>query len=154
MTIGDRRFRVRRAARDDVPVLVALLSDDELGREREVAELAGYESAFDAVTRDSTHYLAVVVDEAERVVGTMQLSIIPGLSRGGSTRLQIEGVRVAAHERSSGLGSAMLEWAHEHGRARGAALAQLTTDRARERARAFYARLGYGESHVGLKRPL
>ncbi|ROR64696.1 GNAT family N-acetyltransferase [Agrococcus jenensis] len=154
LTIGDRRFRVRRAARDDVPVLVALLSDDELGREREVAELAGYESAFDAVTRDSTHYLAVVVDEAERVVGTMQLSIIPGLSRGGSTRLQIEGVRVAAHERSSGLGSAMLEWAHEHGRARGAALAQLTTDRARERARAFYARLGYGESHVGLKRPL
>ena len=154
LTIGGRRFRVRRAARDDVPALVALLSDDELGREREVAELARYEAAFDAVTRDSTHYLAAVVDEGERLVGTMQLSIIPGLSRGGSTRLQIEGVRVAAQERSSGLGSAMLEWAHEHGRARGAALAQLTTDRARERARAFYARLGYAESHVGLKRAL
>ncbi|WP_347756617.1 GNAT family N-acetyltransferase [Agrococcus sp. ProA11] len=154
LTIGGRRFRVRRAVRDDVAALVALLSDDDLGRAREGAELARYESAFDAVTRDSTHYLATVVDEAERVVGTMQLSIMPGLSRGGTTRLQIEGVRVAAHERSHGLGSAMLEWAHEHGRARGAALAQITTDRTRERARAFYARLGYDDSHVGLKRPL
>ena len=53
-----------------------------------------------------------------------------------------------------GLGTAMLEWAHEHGRARGATLAQVTADRARTRAHAFYERLGYGASHTGFKRTL
>ena len=48
----------------------------------------------------------------------------------------------------------MLEWAHDHGRHRGATLVQVTTDRARERAQAFYARLGYDSSHVGFKRAL
>ena len=86
------------------------------------------------------------------MVATMQLTVIPGLSRGGSTRLQIEGLRVAPGERSRGLGTAMLEWAHEFGRARGARLAQVTTDEARDRTRAFYTRLGYQTAHVGLKR--
>lgn len=69
-------------------------------------------------------------------------------------RLQVEGVRVAASRRGTGLGTAMLGWAHEHGRARGATLAQLTTDAERGDAHRFYARLGYTASHVGLKRPL
>ena len=84
----------------------------------------------------------------------MQLTIIPGLSRAGTTRLQVEGVRVRTDVRSVGLGSAMLGWAHQHGRARGATLAQLTTDTSRTQAHAFYARLGYEQSHVGLKRQL
>nr|WP_040709748.1 GNAT family N-acetyltransferase [Nocardia takedensis] len=154
LRLGERTYRVQRAARTDVPALVALLSDDEISRAREVSEIARYEEAFDAVSRDAAHYLAVVRDEDDRIVGTMQLTIIPGLSRGGTTRLQIEGVRVAASERSRGIGTAMLEWAHEHGRHRGATLAQVTTDRVRERAHAFYARLGYDNGHVGLKRAL
>ncbi|MFF0817463.1 GNAT family N-acetyltransferase [Rhodococcus sp. NPDC003318] len=154
LRLGDRTYRVQRAGRADVPALVALLADDEIGRTREGAELARYEEAYDAVTRDSSHYLAVVRDEDDRIVGTMQLTIIPGLSRGGTTRLQIEGVRVAAPERSRGVGTAMLEWAHDHGRHRGATLAQVTTDRTRERAHAFYTRLGYENSHVGFKREL
>ncbi|MEV0707369.1 GNAT family N-acetyltransferase [Nocardia aurea] len=154
LRLGDRIYRVQRAARADVPALVALLSDDEIGGAREGSEIARYEEAYDAVTRDASHYLAVVRDEADRIVGTMQLTIIPGLSRSGTTRLQIEGVRVAASQRSRGIGTAMLEWAHDHGRHRGATLAQVTTDRVRERAHTFYARLGYGNSHVGLKRAL
>ncbi|WP_109525337.1 MULTISPECIES: GNAT family N-acetyltransferase [Nocardia] len=154
LRLGDRIYRVQRAARADVPALVALLSDDEIGGAREGSEIARYEEAYDAVTRDASHYLAVVRDEDDRIVGTMQLTIIPGLSRSGTTRLQIEGVRVAATQRSRGIGTAMLEWAHDHGRHRGATLAQVTTDRVRERAHTFYARLGYGNSHVGLKRAL
>lgn len=154
LRLGDRIYRVQRAARADVPALVALLSDDEIGGAREGSEIARYEEAYDAVTRDASHYLAVVRDEGDRIVGTMQLTIIPGLSRSGTTRLQIEGVRVTASQRSRGIGTAMLEWAHDHGRHRGATLAQVTTDRVRERAHTFYARLGYGNSHVGLKRAL
>ena len=152
--VGDRHYRVQRASRDDVSAVVTLLADDELGSTREGADSARYEAAFDVVARDGAQYLAVVRDETDQVVGTMQLTIIPGLVRGGTTRLQIEGLRVAGSHRSGGLGAAMLAWAHEHGRARGASLAQVTTDEARERAREFYERLGYETSHVGLKRAL
>lgn len=149
-----RTFRIERASRDDIEDIAALLLDDQFGADREGVELERYESAFSAVARDGSHYLGVVRDSADRIVATMQLTVIPGLSRGGSTRLQIEGLRVSAGERSQGLGAAMLEWAHEFGRARGARLAQVTTDEARDRTRAFYARLGYQTAHVGLKRHL
>lgn len=151
LRLGERTYRVQRAQRADVPAIVALLADDELGATREGDDLVTYERAFDAINRDSTHYLAVVKDESSKVIATMQLSIIPGLSRRGTTRLQIEAVRVAKGERSQGVGQAMLEWAHTHGRARGAKLAQVTTDNSRTQAHRFYARLGYEQNHVGLK---
>ena len=154
LRVGGRTFRLERASRDDVEAIAALLSDDQFGRERESAELERYEAAYDMVARDNSNYLGVVRNSADRVVATMQLTVIPGLSRGGSIRLQVEGLRVAEAERSKGLGTAMLEWAHNYGRARGAQLAQVTTDEARERARAFYTRLGYRSAHVGLKRDI
>ncbi|GGD10156.1 GNAT family N-acetyltransferase [Nocardioides daphniae] len=154
LVVDGEVFRVMRAQRTDVGALVALLADDPIGATREGAELPRYEAAYDAITRDSSHYLAVVRDARDEVAGTMQLTIVPGLSRGGTTRLQVEGVRVAPAHRGRGLGTAMLSWAHDHGAARGATLAQLTTDLARTEARAFYTRLGYEESHAGLKRPL
>ena len=76
--------------------------------------------------------------------------MLPGLSRRGTTRLQIEGLRVARADRSRGLGTAMLTWAHAHGRSHGATLAQVTTDETRERAREFYARLGYTVANHGV----
>jgi GNAT superfamily N-acetyltransferase len=154
LTLPGGRYRIDRAARSDVAALIALLADDEIGRRREIGDLECYEAAFDAVSRDPSHFLAAVRDESDRVVGTMQLSILPGLSRGGAGRMQIEALRVAPSERGGGLGSALLEWAHDYGRARGASLAQLTTDTARTDARRFYERLGYVASHVGFKRPL
>lgn len=154
LRVGDDVFRVRRARREDVPALVALLADDPIGATREGAELVRYEAAYDAVARDTSHYLAAVVDAEDRIVGTMQLTILPGLSRGGATRMQVEGVRVSSAVRGLGLGAAMLGWAHDHGAARGATLSQLTTDLARGQARAFYRRLGYEETHAGLKRRL
>ena len=154
LRLGDRTYRIERATRTDVPALVALLADDEIGRTREIDDLPRYEAAYDAIARNPLDYLAAVRDEDDRVVATMQLTVMPGLSRGGTTRLQVEAVRVASSERGRGLGRAMLEWAHDHGRARGATLAQLTTDVERHQAHAFYGRLGYTPSHVGLKRPL
>lgn len=157
LDVGGQRFRLQRARRSDVPAVVALLSDDPIGSRRESpapADVVRYEAAYDAVARDPGQLLAVVRDRAGTVVGTLQLSIIPGLSRSGTTRLQVEGVRVAEAVRGTGLGTAMLEWAHDLGRARGASLAQLTTDVERGAAHRFYERLGYTASHVGFKRPL
>ncbi|GAA4541290.1 GNAT family N-acetyltransferase [Mycobacterium paraffinicum] len=151
LRVAGRTYRVQRATREHVGVIAQLLSDDEFGRDREDAELERYEAAYDIVVRNRSNYLGVVLNGSDMVVATVQLTIIPGLSRGGATRLQIEGLRVAKAERAQGLGTALVEWAHNYGRAHGAQLAQVTTDEARERARAFYRRLGYHAAHVGLK---
>lgn len=147
---------IRRANRDDLPAIVALLADDPLGAGRERADLplaAGYGAAFDAIERDPDCELLVAC-RGGRVVGTMQLGFTPGLSRQGASRATIEAVRVAAAERSQGIGRAMIEWAMERARARGCAVVQLTTDRSRVNAHRFYERLGFVASHLGMKRAL
>lgn len=153
ITASGRPFTVRRARLDDVAAIMALMADDPLGTTREPADPAQYEAAFHDIDADPNHFLAVVT-QGDVVVGTLQLTIIPGMSRGGTKRLQIEGVRVAAHARRLGLGVALMEWAHEFGVRHGARLAQLSSDRQRPDAHRFYERLGYVPSHVGFKRSL
>ncbi|MCP3427292.1 GNAT family N-acetyltransferase, partial [Rothia sp. AR01] len=106
------------------------------------ADVARYEAAYDVVARDRSHYLAVVRDERGRVAGTMQLTIIPGLTRDGSSRLHIEGLATAEPEEALGLGAVMLRWAQDHGRARGATLAQVSAEPSGS-DRAFYEGQGY-----------
>ncbi|WP_328823519.1 GNAT family N-acetyltransferase [Metallococcus carri] len=151
--LRDRTLQIDRATRADLPQLVALLADDEIGRDREGAQLAAYERAFERIDADPAHLLVAVRDD-DSVVGTMQLTLLPGLSRSATTRLQIEGVRVAASQRGSGLGAAMFAWAADWGRAHGAGLAQLTTDKRRGDAHRFYERLGWSATHEGYKRGL
>ena len=143
---------LRRATAGDLPALVALLADDPLGASREEpdGDLAAYRRAFDLIDADPAHLLvAAVVGDA--VVGTLQLTFLPGLARRGALRAQLEAVRVAAGERSRGLGAAMVEWAVEEAGRRGCGLVQLTTDKSRSEAHRFYERLGFVASHEGLK---
>jgi ribosomal protein S18 acetylase RimI-like enzyme len=143
---------VRRAAAADLPAVVALLADDVLGAGREDGgqDLAPYARAFAAVDADPAHLLAVVVS-GDEVVGTLQLSFLPGLSRRGALRAQIEGVRVRADHRGSGLGEALLRWAVAEAGRRRCGLVQLTTDLTRTDAHRFYERLGFLASHAGYK---
>lgn len=156
--LGESGCIVRRATLEDVPGIVELLRDDTLGSTREGGDAAGYERAFREIDGDPRQFLAVVESTAENadgaLAGTMQLTLIPGLSRGGATRLQIEAVRVAAGHRGAGLGGSMLAWAEQHGRRHGATLVQLTTDKSRAEAHRFYERHGYTASHEGFKKPL
>jgi ribosomal protein S18 acetylase RimI-like enzyme len=146
---------LRRATAADLPALVALLADDELGARREAADgdLTAYRAAFELVAADPAHLLIAAVANGA-IVGTLQLSFLPGLSRRGALRAQIEGVRVASSVRSRGVGEAMLSWAVEEAGRRGCALVQLTTDKARGDAHRFYERLGFLATHEGLKLPL
>ncbi len=152
VTCDGTAFGLRRATADDLPTLVALLADDPLGAVREApdGDLAPYRTAFDQVDGDPAHLLLVAVD-GDAVVGTLQLSFLPGLARGGALRGQIEAVRVAAAARGRGLGAAMIGWAVDEARRRGCALVQLTTDKERVDARRFYERLGFVASHEGMK---
>ncbi|MEY2229551.1 MULTISPECIES: GNAT family N-acetyltransferase [Streptomyces] len=142
---------IRPATEADVPAIVAMLADDPLGATRESPEdLTPYLAALKRLTGDPNQHLVVAV-RADRVVGTLQLTIIPGLSRKGATRSLIEGVRVHADERGGGLGTRFIEWAVEKSRAENCALVQLTSDATRTDAHRFYERLGFTASHVGFK---
>ncbi|GAA2169791.1 GNAT family N-acetyltransferase [Pedococcus bigeumensis] len=142
---------LRRATADDVRAVVALIADDQLGASREdPRDLTAYLRAFAAIDADPSQLL-VVLDDGGVVVGTMQLSFIPGLSRGGAMRGQVEAVRVAASHRSRRLGEQMIRWAVDESARRGCALVQLTTDKSRGDAHRFYERLGFTASHEGFK---
>ncbi len=151
---SDATARLRRATLDDVPGIVALLTDDPLGAEREAAGAAAamqpYLRAFEAIDADAAQLL-LVAETGGTVVATMQLSFIPGLARQGALRAQIEAVRVHADLRGSGLGRAMVGWAVTESRRRGCALVQLTSDKQRPDAHRFYAELGFVATHEGFK---
>ncbi|WP_418958028.1 GNAT family N-acetyltransferase [Streptomyces tritici] len=147
-------LEIRHTQREDIPAIVAMLADDPLGEQRESPDdLTPYEAAFDRLDQDPNQHLVVAV-RADRVVGTLQLTVIPGLSRKGATRSVIEAVRVHADERGSGLGTQLMEWAIEESRRLGCQLVQLTSDASREDAHRFYTRLGFTASHVGFKMAL
>jgi GNAT superfamily N-acetyltransferase len=145
--------RLRDAVRNDIPAIIRLLADDELGRTREADDLADdapYRAAFERIERDPQNRL-IVADVDGRVVGCMQITTIPHLTFQGGTRLQIEGVRVDEHFRSKDIGGQMMRWAIDFGRQQNCHLAQLTTNRTRMDARRFYERAGFTPSHIGYK---
>lgn len=145
----------RDALRDDLPALVAMLADDTLGAAREDPSAPlprAYHDAFDAIDASPHDTLLVALDEAGALAGFLQLTFLPGLSRRGMWRAQIEGVRVRADLRGRRVGEALVEEAARRARERGCGLVQLTSDVSRADARRFYERLGFEASHVGLKR--
>ncbi|BCJ42232.1 GNAT family acetyltransferase [Actinoplanes ianthinogenes] len=146
-------FRI--ATRDDVPAVLALLADDDLSRERGFGEVPaeigpGIWAAFAAIEADPNNELIVAVRDGA-VVGTCQLTYLPGLSRGGAWRMQVEAVRIHAALRGQGLGAQMMRWTIERARERGCRMVQLTSDKVRVDAHRFYAQLGFALSHEGMK---
>lgn len=144
---------IRPAEAADLPAIVRLLADDALGatRERVADPLPScYTDAFAAIDADP-HNELIVATRGDTVVGCLQLTFIPGLSRQGAERAQIESVRVASSERGRGLGRILFERAIELARTQGCALVQLTTDKSRPDAMRFYESLGFAASHEGMK---
>jgi GNAT superfamily N-acetyltransferase len=142
---------IRRATAEDVPAIVAMLADDELGAQRESPDdPEPYLRAFAAIDASPHEVLAVAELDGE-VVGTLQLTVLRGLSRRGASRAQIEAVRVAAPRRGQGLGEKLVRWAVDEARARGCAVVQFTSDKSRVDAHRFYLRLGFAQSHEGFK---
>jgi ribosomal protein S18 acetylase RimI-like enzyme len=142
---------IRAATADDLPAILTMLADDQLGATRESADdLTPYRKAFEEIDADSNQRL-VVADRNGEVIGTLQLTFIPGLSRRGSKRGLIEAVRVRRDSRDIGLGTTLTRWAIEESRAQGCSLVQLTSDKSRTDAHRFYERLGFVASHEGFK---
>ena len=144
---------IRRARRDDVGSIIAMLADDRLGAARERLEdplPQAYFDAFERVARDANIQLVVAEDGEGAVVGCLQLCILPGLSSQGASRGLLEDVRVASHCRSRGIGEQLVQWAVTEARTKGCKLVELLTHHTRVDAQRFYERLGFARSHVGM----
>jgi ribosomal protein S18 acetylase RimI-like enzyme len=144
---------IRAARRNDVPAIVALLADDPLGRTRETDTDPlpdTYWQAFDDIAAQSGN-VVLVAERAGTVVGCLQLTMIPGLSRGGMKRGLVEAVRVRSDCRGAGLGERLIRHAIDLAREAGCGLVELTSDHSRVDAHRFYQRLGFAASHVGFK---
>lgn len=144
---------IRPAQADDLPAIIRLLAADPLGARREQYEdplPPAYQEAFAEVQASPDNELLVAeLDGA--VVGCLQLTLIPGLSRRGMRRAQIEAVRVDRDVRGRRLGERLMQDAIARARAAGCRLVQLTSDTQRTDAHRFYQRLGFEPSHVGYK---
>jgi ribosomal protein S18 acetylase RimI-like enzyme len=150
------RVSFRRAVREDLPAIVALLADDDINgfRERAGEPLAeGYVTAFDALDGDPNNIL-IVGERDGAIVATAQLTFIPTLTQQGATRAIIESVRVASGVRSQGVGEQLIAHLTDIARERNCPAVQLTTSKPRTAAQRFYARIGFAHSHFGYKREL
>jgi len=146
-------MRLREAKREDLPPIVRMLAADPLGQKRHRVEdplPTDYYAAFDAIAASPSNALYVAEVDGE-IVGTLQLTFIPGLDYLGAERMMIEAVRVARHRRNAGLGKAILAEAIEIARRRGCQRVELTSSASRKDAHRFYERLGFAASHVGMK---
>ena len=144
----------RKATKKDLPKIVEMIADDELGKTRENFQIPlpnEYVDAFQKITADKNQELIVVEDESSEVIGTLQLSFIQYLTYQGGIRAQIEAVRIRKDKRGLGIGKAMFEWAIHRAKERNAHLLQLTTDKKRPKAIKFYEDLGFKQSHEGMK---
>lgn len=144
---------IRKARREDVPAIVQLLARDPLGKTREIATDPlpdAYYSAFQAIEDDPNQFLAVMERDG-RIIGTLQLSFIAGLSRLGSMRAQVEAVHIDEAFRNQGLGEYFMQWCVTQAKNRRCSLLQLTTDKTRKDAHRFYERLGFVATHEGMK---
>ena len=147
------QITLRKATRAEVPVIVRLLADDFLGRQREDLSdplPASYFLAFDQIDRDPNHELLVAELDGE-IVGTLHLFFTPSLSFRGGLRAQLESVRVAAALRGGGIGVQMVGLAVQRAKERGAHVIQLSSNKDRPDAHRFYERLGFKANHVGMK---
>lgn len=155
----DHCLVIRAARHDDLPAIVRMLADDELGRTREQVDGAGdevaepYRAAFEAIDADARQLL-LVGEVSGVVVATCQVSFLPGLSLRGAWRAQIEAVRVSSAYRGEGVGHTLIGWVIDEARRRGVRVVQLTTDKRRTDAHRFYASLGFRPTHEGFKLPL
>jgi GNAT superfamily N-acetyltransferase len=147
---GARELLIRRATEADLPAVVALFGDAD-GNARDQGRDASdpaYRAALAAMTDDN---MLMVAEVDGKVAGVFQLTMIRHVAHHGGLVAQIEAVYVDRARRGNGVGEAMMRWAIHEARRRGCFRVQLTSNKLRKRAHAFYERLGFVASHEGMK---
>lgn len=143
----------KEAQEEHLEDIIRLLSDDELACKREQYTLPlpqCYKNAFSLIQNDSNSIMIIACLESE-VVGYFQISFTQYLSHKGTLRATIENVRVESNKRNLGIGSKLMKHAIIIARQRGANMVQLMSEKSRVKAHNFYKKLGFVDSHIGMK---
>ena len=147
-------MKFKTAKKNDIPSIVGMLVDDELGSKREDYKIPLpkiYYEAFQNIMQDKNQELVILENDNNDIIGTLQLTFIPYLTYQGGLRAQIEAVRIHRNYRGQGFGKKIFQWAINRSRDKGAHMVQLTTDKQRPEAIKFYKVLGFNDSHIGMK---
>lgn len=143
----------RKATLNDLPALIELFLEDELGQMRESKSTSldeSYIKAFHKIDSDPNQYL-MVIENGDEIIGTCHLTIMPSLTFIGNTRMQIEAVRIAGKYRGQKIGSWMFDQTISYAKENDVSIVQLTTNKKRPKAKHFYEKLGFEASHEGMK---
>ena len=152
--LNNRESIFRKAKEGDIPNIVKMLADDELGSKREdykVPLSKSYYDAFQNILQDKNQELIILENFNKEIIGTLQLTFISYLTYRGGLRAQIEAVRIYKKFRGKGFGKKIFKWVIKRSKDKGAHLVQLTTDKQRPDAIEFYKTLGFKDSHIGMK---
>ena len=144
----------RKAKRNDIPKIIEMIVDDDLGKTRDQFQIPlsdNYYKAFENIDTDQNQELIVVEDADSEIIGTLQLTFIQYLTYGGGMRAQIEAVRIRKDKRGLGIGKTLFKWAIERAKSRNVHLLQLTSNKKRSKAIKFYKDLGFEATHEGMK---
>ena len=150
----NKKLIFRKATEADIPNIVKMLADDELGSKREDYKVPlpkSYYDAFQNIFQDKNQELIIFENFDKETIGTIQLSFLQYLTYRSGLRAQIEAVRIHKKFRGKGFGKKIFKWAIKRSKAKGAHLVQLTTDKQRPDAIDFYKALGFKDSHMGMK---
>jgi GNAT superfamily N-acetyltransferase len=136
----------------DLDAIIALLTNDAIASQRESndGDLSQYHNAFDEIQKDPNANIIIAKSDGS-IIGCFQINFIANLTYKGGTRALVEGVRVDETIRGLGLGTRLIAKAIDMARERNCCLVQLTTDKQRPEALKFYEKLGFINSHHGLK---
>lgn len=138
---------VRDAADGDASAVAGLLG--EMGYPCSPRQAAGYMARF----RGERASRLQVAERAGAVVGLVATHIVPRLDEDGWS-CRITDIVVAASQRRSGAGSALVAAAEAEARRHGARRLDLSSGEWRTDAHAFYARLGFRSQSRAFTKPL
>jgi GNAT superfamily N-acetyltransferase len=150
---------LRLARREDVPRIAALIMQGSATEARTAAEVEAeathpdYLRGYDEIDASPANHL-FVAERGGTVIGTWQVTLIPGIIARGRRRAKLESVHVAPESRGLGLGRLMVGHALAFAKEQGAGLIELSSNKNRTDAHRFYRDLGFDQSHEGFKMTL
>ncbi|TWF56586.1 GNAT family N-acetyltransferase [Neorhizobium alkalisoli] len=147
---------IRRAREADLPALIALFADDDVGGHGDTTDAAAFDDylrAFHVIDASQNEQLFAAELDGE-VVGTFQIVFNRTLTGRGSLTMIIEAVQTRADMRGRGIGAQMIAYAIEEARRHDCRVVRLTSNMKRIDAHRFYERLGFSKGHFGFKMEL
>ncbi len=147
---------VERAHPRDLPEIIQILSEDEVGAKGDgwtEASAPAYMAAFDRMLANPD-MVVLVARKGGQSLGFLHLYFLQGLPAHGRLKVVLNSVFVARAARGQGVGAQLVAAAEEIAREGGAAEVTLTSGKKRMDAHRFYQGLGYERRHEGFGKSL